>query len=404
MMKLTKREKKLITILLVLITLIAYYKLILQPPLNKIELMNEDKEDKKFKAEQIMSQLKLKEKISEEYKILGYKINNIASRYFSEINQERIILVLDNMLEESGLRESSISFSDINIKDVSTIEETKKQEATLHELARKINDDALEREKKGEENKKSSEENIDKSPQVEGMTVIINYEGSYNQLLKFLSLIEKNEDKIVISSLNTVMNEAVLQGSIILEFHAIPNVSNMDDEIIEWDFYENYGKDNPFSVLSDLSGNITKKEDAAKTQSDFIMIVKPLSSDLPALTLGKNKDRVGETCIYADNSRIEDINIYFHEKDDVLYYKYKSEKSLYPDDFNKWVQFTPFGKEIKIKVYSEKRNSLQDISGVNMIINNATNYKVLVNISNDDIKRPRIYVVKEKGKIEVINN
>lgn len=404
MMKLTKREKKLIIILLVLIALIAYYKLILQPPLNKIKLMNEDKEDKKLKAEQITSQLKLKEKISEEYKTLGYKINNIASRYFSEINQERIILVLDEMLEESGLRENSISFSDINIKDISTIEETKKQEATLHKLARKINDDALEREKENEENKESLEENIDKNSQVEGMTIIINYEGSYNQLLKFLSFIEQNEDKIIINTLNTVMNEGVLQGSIILEFHSIPNLSNIDDEIIEWDFYENYGKDNPFSVFSDLSGNITKKEDAAKTQSDFITIVKPLTSDLPALTLGKNKDRASETCIYADNSGIEDINIYFYEKDDILYYKYKSEKSLYPNDFNKWAQFTPFGKEIKIKVYSEKRNSLQDMSGVNMIINNDTNYKVLVNISNDDIERPRICVVKEKGKIEVINN
>lgn len=400
-MKLTEREKKLIIVLIILIATIVYYRFILQPPLNKLKILNETKNDKRLKAEQIKSQIKLKEKVNDEYKILGYKINNISSRYFSEINQENIILIIDNVLKQSGIRESSISFSDISIKDLNSDEETDNEETTLHELAREINNDVLELEK---ESDKDTEKNINENSQVEGMTAVINYEGSYNQLLKFISLIEHNEKKIVINMINAVMNEGVLQGSIILEFHAIPSLINANEEKYNWDFYNNYGKYNPFSIISDLSESTTKEENLVRTQSDFIMIVKPLSSDLPALTLGKNKDRIGETSIYADNSGIEDINIYFLEKDGKLYYKYKSEKYSYPKDFNKWVEFIPYSDNINIKVYSEKRNSLEDVSGVNMIINNDTNYKVVVTIANDDIERPRVHIQKEKGKIEVVNN
>lgn len=114
----------------------------------------------------------------------------------------------------------------------------------------------------------------------------VSFEGSYDALNKLLNTIGKNEKKIVVNSLN-VSEDTLdsIKGTLNLEIYSIPKINDELESYLKWDLKNTYGKSVPFSTGA-ASGNVQVNNDT----NDFVASVRYANSDLPTVMVGKSDD------------------------------------------------------------------------------------------------------------------
>jgi len=184
----------------------------------------------------------------------------------------------------------------------------------------------------------------------------------------------------------------------------------MDTDYFKWNYNNPYGKQNPFAS----DGTVTKSnavsttiEDANKVKeniNDFVMSVRSVSSDLPAIMLGSYNDKERKTYIYGDENSTQTVEIVFVEVGGKFYYKYKIGNNSYPQKYNgNGTEFTPTNKDISAIIFSNKRIANTDNVGVNVSVVNKTSRVVNIYVSNDDSNKPRVSVKGEGSAVNIKN-
>ncbi|WP_427339174.1 hypothetical protein [Caloranaerobacter sp. DY30410] len=405
-MKLSKREKHLLLILFFTILIAIYYKLVINDQLEKINNLEQTAKIYRTKVKSVKKELENEANQDIEYKILNEKIVNLSSMLLPGMFQEKIIISIDEMIKKSNISGNILNFNGPNIDTISREIENKEDDEYLmkklvedyYDLSEKISKDI---EKENESIKTEDKTNESK---IEKMSMDIFYTGRYENLVKFIDLIQNYDKKLLIKNLNIIRNSNnEISGNIKIDFFAAPLLNLVYGDFTVWDFEENYGKQNPF-YSSKVNTRIEKSNESDKISYDFAMNVKPYNSDLPTVTLGKTNDSQRETYVYADNPLVEDVEIYFSEVEGKFFYRYKTSRDKYPRDFNKWVEFNPLSNSINIIIYTHKRNSENDMSGVNIKLYNETDKRVFIKIIGDDQYRPRVNVVGESGLVDIVRD
>lgn len=397
-MNISKREKILLAILVILLGTYSFYNFIASPYLDEINLLKQDLNNKTTELKNVNISKSEIEDIQKEIKALHAKIWTVTERFFPSYEQEKIITLLDKMLKDSNLEGYSMSFIPEEIIDIYEEKDNNSNnegETLLNEIADVYfsPDDKKQNKENNENNEKNNGEQ--KPIKLKKASVSIYFRGSYNGIINFLKKIEHYNKKIIVSSLNiNVSNDEkdYLNGSIILDLYSIKKLHNQDTEYLAWDYDDDYGKNNPFYYQDN-----SVRFDELYTE-DFVMTVKPESSVMPTVTIKQNSDYKNETFIYADNKGIENIEIEVISKDDKYYYKYKTEDMSYPNDYNNSIEFMPNNDFIYMTIYTHDRNSREDISGCNIKASNLTDKNMIIRVINDDKNRPRVTVIK-KGNI-----
>jgi type IV pilus assembly protein PilO len=410
--KLTKREKIMLIVLGLIIIIGGYYKFILTPQLTKLDNMRQKVIEEKAEVKKVKLEISENSPVYKEFKIINAKIKSMTKPLFPIINQEKIIVILDGMIKASNIEGNSINFSDIDISKV----DVKKQEAKDKDyLIKNLSEEykgkkTAKKEELSNQNEEDSEENKN---EIEKMTATISYKGKYKDLIKFLEQVEVYEKKILVNNISIskskensedeegiIADKNIITGSIALDFYAATKIHEQDEEYLKWDFDNGYGKGDPFVPFSGYS-EYNKNNEVAN--NDFIMTVKPISSDLPTVILGRAMDKLGRSYIYADNKDFEDVELQIVQVDKKYYYKYKTQGESFPKDYeNNMMEFDPHGTTVKLNIISNKRNSEEDTSGINLSLINKTNLKLSVNIDYEDDKNPRVKVVNKLGNVKVI--
>ncbi|CAH2214670.1 hypothetical protein [Tepidibacter aestuarii] len=411
-MKLTTREKIMLIVLGLILIIGGYYKFILSPQLTKLDNIKQEVIDKKAEVQRVKLEISENSPVYKEFKIINAKIKSMTKPLFPSINQEKIIVILDDMLGKSNIEGNSISFSDIDVNEIDVKKAEKKdKDYLIKNLSEEYKGNK--KEKKDEASKENQEDLEENKNETEKMTATISYKGKYKDLITFLEHIETYEKKILINNIsiskskknNTdedgiVTEENSITGSIALDFYSVPKIHEQDEEYLKWDFDNGYGKGNPFVPFS---GYHEYNENNRVINNDFIMTVKPISSDLPTVIMGRAMDKLGRSYVYADNQNFEDVEFQLIQVDKKYYYKYKTQGESYPKDYeNNMIEFDPHGTAVNIKIISNKRNSEEDTSGINLSLINKTNLKLNVNIDYEDDKNPRVKVVNKLGNVKVI--
>jgi type IV pilus assembly protein PilO len=399
-MKVSKREKLLLTLLLLLGAAYLFYSFLLIPQrqlLNATQLLLEDK-----KRAMTYSKLEAdpQNRIYEEYKALNARILNSTKGLFPSIRQEKIILILQDMIDTSHLKVSSINFS---VPAFEVPEEKKEEQGGDYDPAIKSILDEIVGRKAPAEGGIQATEPQEQAYRLMHMNGVLTFEGSYFDILSFMNRIENYDKKILINSLNmAATDKGSLTGSITLDFYALPKLHDQDQEYLRWDLLDVYGKENPFGKGAAKSGASASVAEAGASKSDFTLIVSPMMSDLPSVVIGKTLDNRGDTQIYADNPAKEPVELQVYMAQGKYYYKYKTAGESYPKDYeNKGVQFEPAGGQIKLQVASVPRSDAQDKNGVLMSIINKTDLDLVVDIDNDDGAAARFELVNSLGKVVV---
>jgi type IV pilus assembly protein PilO len=192
-----------------------------------------------------------------------------------------------------------------------------------------------------------------------------------------------------------------LTGNIILHFYSFPKLHQQDEDYYKWDIENDYGKDNPFA--SQPAGSSTAPANTTQPLvADFVMTIKPVTSDLPTVVLGRTEDPQRNTYVFGDNLGYEAVEFKVKKENGGYYYKYRTEYESYPKDYeNEWVSFQPKGDEIGINIYSNPRNTPSDQNGVSLTLINETDLKLRVYVNNEDKARPRLRIANMSGAVSV---
>jgi type IV pilus assembly protein PilO len=424
--KISRREKVMLGVLCIAAFITAYYNLIYAPQKQKIDtlIMAKAKYDEELTL--ISKEALNLQSIKKNTKIINANILGLSEDLLPPIAEEKLILIMNDLINKSQLSIGGFTITNTALESAEAVATVtlEKQKSSLGVIVdeytalsnggEKISkEDIANTEKKSAEVTKDSKtdtkgktatesKNTDKviGSTVEKVSISMGYQGSYDELNAFIKAVEDFPEKIIINNLTIAASETKVTGNLTLDFYFIPKI-NASDEYMPWMYKAKYGKDNPFKAIGGIGNNSSGKLEAEK-KYDFRMMVKPTSSDLPTMILGKVGDASRSTYLYADNSGMESIEVYFTEVNGKYYYKYKNDNSSYPAKFNgNGIEFKQSSEEINIDIISIVRNSEEDVNGVNFKIYNNTNKKVYVKLEKDDKTRPRVMISGEKGNVYI---
>lgn len=422
-MKVSKREKLLLVLLAFVAVGVVYYQFIYVKQVAKIEDLKAQEQEVNLKYETMLTKVNTIEKNKTDIKIYRESIESKSMKLYPELYQDRIILEVNKLLNEAGMK-GSLSFSEVTVSPVEKYfagEAGGNAEPTLKQPAdeiKELNGEEVEsteditnsnentssgkttEETEGEESS-TGEIVTTEGPMVEQMKVSVSFTGTYANTTKFVNLVSEYARLVAMPTISlSASGEDAVSGSLDLEFYSIPKIYDEDSEYIKWTIENTYGKQNPFLEGSAGVSASANKEDEGY---DIIMSVKGSNSDLPSVTLGKANDSTRDTYVYFDKNEKVDIDIEITEEAGKFYVKYKTPGSSYPSNYNeKGMEVNPGDGKIEIAVYSTTRLNVEDKVTVNLnVTSNSDEKTTVVTVKDDDKTNPRINI-NAKGKVEYV--
>lgn len=412
-MKISQREKFLLILVSCILVVTLYYQCVLVPQKEKLATLEGQLVEVQERYDQVMSNIATLQQRQENIKGLVASISERTSAYYPTLIQEKIILELNEIIEQTGIT-ATLSFSPISSQTVQalTAGEYSKPQSSLEPLVDELhglqdsNQEDSELTSDQSSTTKETSQVATSSASAEVLTVSMTFSGSYETVKTFIDTIQNWKYNLVITNLSlSPQSETDVAGSFNLEFYAVPKLKTQDQDYLEWTLNDTYGKEMPFSTGVASGAYQSMIEDLATLGvrvNDLMMVVRSSTSDMPSVTVGKANDETRESYVFSDSSEVENVEIQLLQEGETYYYKYVVGEQTYPAEASKGVVFTPNGDQINIQILSEERVTVSDASGVNVKILNQTDKTVDIEIKNDDTVSPRVTIVKE-GLVNITN-
>jgi len=406
-MKLSRREKILISILLLAVVVYFGYQYVPFDKVFKLSALEEEYRQKKSTYDLMSQNIILKTNYEKKVEELSNEINSV--NMLSDLDQEKIIVFLNKYLLNNNIDANNISFTDVVAVPITTAVSTQepKAKSTFEGMMDTINGTskattsntgASQETSTSTQEVQPSQEQADGASTVNSVSVNIAFKSNYSDMIKFIDSIQSNPIDIAITNINTLSQDGgILQGTMTLNFYAVPKLEGFTEQNKDWIWEDlmQSGKSNPFS----LEGGVLYSSSGGSY--DFYMSSKPESSDLPTIMLGKTNDESRTTFVYADSNKIEDVLLQFKKDNSKYYYRLETVNDSYPKD-GSWEEFVPsVNGSINIKINSNEKNSKADSAGANVSVKNTSGLKVRFEIENDDKTSPRIFFKDSKSFVVI---
>ncbi len=208
-MELTKREKNLLIILAVVIVFVIFSKFIFSPQRDKINSLEGKKSEYKEELTKINGVLAKEDEILE--KITKLNEEKLSMDYFSSMEQQEILYILNKRADDSNLKLLNMDFEEVETEDMSDLP-------------------------------------------IKAMDISLSYECKYEELIDFLGKVRTNPGKLFIVSLSVDSNN---NNGVIgaINFRAYKLVASIprEENIIDIPDVLNNEKINPFVPFGKIS-------------------------------------------------------------------------------------------------------------------------------------------------------
>jgi type IV pilus assembly protein PilO len=390
-MRINRREKILLIVLAIAVLGYLFYNFIYLSNEEKIASLEAELEVKNTQVDELMKSIEDSRELNEKFKELNFEISDMSKIYLPDLDQGKLILFIDKKIDEYNIETSNISFTNDSVITIN--KEQSSNEAGYRYRLEELKDiyfNNIVDNQGGEENQ---EEQLSQS-NADNLQINLNFNADYYDLLDFINDLQNNQFEITLSNLAlTVGENNIIGGSMSMDFYSIPKLHEHDYMDWVWVDYIESGRSNPF-YESDV-----QRDQYWTTRYDFIMNVKPISSDLPTVTLGEEDDIARDSYVYADSNSVESINIEVMQDGEMYYYKYRTSMESYPVNYEEeWIEFTPENDYISMQINSEPRSGADDQAGVELNIVNDTDIIFYINILNEDLINPRVEY-EESGNV-----
>ncbi len=259
-MKMSSREKTLIAVLLVAIFGYLFVNFVITPLKAEIDVLNITKETKNHELVQINNLIKKEDIIKAEYDSLNNKLITYTDEYFSNLNQEDILLLLNQLNDNDEFDIDKFKFTN----------------------------------------------RIDEDKKIEELIVKFDYIGKYEDLYKYIDSLENYEKFIRISDMDIESEgENTVSGEIEVNFSSIPLIKKYADNK---SYFEEFGdllakqSDSPYVPYDSLAAKIAEREQVSDddlSKIDLYLKDRTVSSIIgfdndKAFFVGNDIDVVGE--------------------------------------------------------------------------------------------------------------
>lgn len=239
-MKLTKREKILVTALLFFIAGYFLFQYIVTPQRAHLSVLQADLaawEEKKQALDMIDDTMA---RYGQQQEDLKNQIQTVGNSYFSSLSQEdESIIVMNDLLRDSGLKDVALSFSPLAAAGLT-------------------------------DTKGASSSDLSSGPLVQ--KVQLSYEGSYDAMWKALGEFWDFEKCIQVDSITIApdsSDSAQVTGEIDLSLYDLSQMTQVGTSMVEWSDNGQFRKSDPFQAVSgetfpgtryvlDLGGDTTR--------------------------------------------------------------------------------------------------------------------------------------------------
>lgn len=405
-MKMSQREKNLLIIVSCVLVAVLYFQFIFVPKQDEIAQLENELFDVQTRYDQVMQNINSLQSRKEKIKKITASISENTSALYPTLIQEKIILALDELINETGVM-ATIGFSQISAQAVQpfTGGTYESPQSSLSSLANEYAD--LTTDETVMEESVKNDSLVTSNSTVEVMSIGLSFTGTYEVVKAFIDAIQSWEYNLVLSNLSlTPLNENEVSGSTTLEFYAVPKLSDQDQEYLEWTLENTYGKELPFSsgaASGAYSSTMEQLLASGVKVYDFMMLVRSSASDLPAVTIGKALDESRESYLFTDKNEVEPVTITFKQEGEKYYYRYETSEGGYPSNEELGIEFTPVNETIEMQIMSESRVEATDQVGVQLKVINETDLVVNIDIKDDDTVAPRLSVNSEGFTVNVKN-
>ncbi len=398
--KMSNREKNMLLALACMIILVGYFQFLYIPQKNKITKLKKELSNKEQQYNEVLIKISPKNKVYSDYEVINSKVSITTKRFFPKIIQEKIILMLDQVIRNSGIKVSSIGFSDQGLSKISAGTSSGNNQNSLEEIT-----DSYLKNDKSKKNDKKKRVNIANKEITEKMTINLSINGTYSRVKAFIKEIELINKSIILNNISLNQSKGdILSGMLTLDIYALPQMHiNDDEDYLSWNYIDDYGKANPFDMSNfTLDASMTGRtiDEIGRNDYDFNIALSPVTSDLPSVFIGKNEDN-DKSYIYEDNKSYINVSFELFKENEKYYYRYKTKYQSYPEEYNKGVEFTPNGESIVLQIDSSQRVGKEDRNGINLNLINKTDKRLVVNVDRDDNYKPRAKIVTIRGDIDI---
>jgi hypothetical protein len=267
--KISNREKTLLAILVVIVFGYLFLNYAIKPLKEKISVLNTEVEAKTIELHKIDKLIEQEEFYNKSYDSYNEKLINYSNKYYSSLNQEEILLILNRFNVGEEFLVNNFKFNN----------------------------------KQGDDGR------------VEDLVVEFNYMGPYLELYDYIDAINNSDKYIIIKDLDIESkNDNIVSGTMEVDFSSIPAIKSY---VNDKSFFEKYGDlvdkqtNSPYIPYASLAQKIAEN---SKTSADELSKIE--------LYL---KNRVVKPVIGFDNS-----DTFFVGNDvDIIANITKTEKRLY---------------------------------------------------------------------------
>ncbi|MDR5658128.1 hypothetical protein RH915_01365 [Serpentinicella sp. ANB-PHB4] len=221
----SKREKTILMALGVVVFLWGYNNLILTRQVSQVTNLSEELATKEMEYMEIQNNLNLEQQIENEYERLTEEIIKAAENYFTHLNQEELILLLNIFSNKSNIQFSNMGFTQPRIEYL------------------------------------DEDENIP----LEVVSLSLAYTGSNSGLDRLIREIEEFDKKIMISQLSTGTDDQGISGNMTLDFYTLGEIIAYRDSIFDESYPTLNPKVNPFASNS---GRIQQNDMASEEPTE----------------------------------------------------------------------------------------------------------------------------------------
>ena len=400
-MKISEKEKVMLGFLLIGAVSVGYYYLGYKPLTDQIDSKTLQLSTLETEYTKKQSEIKGIEKNQKDIKLLEFSIDDANEKVYPDIWQSKLIKELSDLRVKAGI-DVNFNYSEVTYAPISEYFTSKEEEQimanSLDSLIEEYNtkmpadkkieykkENGLDKkeDKKPKEEKKEEESTIN----VQQMKVSGSFRGKYENVIKFIKLIEDYKYLVAIPDISmSPSGNGEVSGTLSMEFYSAPRLNGEFGDYYDFKVEGKSGKDNPFD---DAYTNIESVENEDSEAVSMNVILKEFNSDMPSITVGRPNDPTGRTKLLNDDNEIEEVIIEFYQEDDVYLVKYKMGSDVYPKTGG--IDFVPKGN-IKVGVSSEKRSSGEDLVAIKLKVKNTTDKKVEVEINGDDKANPRVKI------------
>ncbi len=383
-MSLSKREKSLIAAMLVAISLFAFYKFVYQPKTAEIAVIDAEIAEDEIMHARLEKSILGNEDIEASISSMKIKVKEMNRLLPMRIYQEEIILYLEDLFYNYGIKAENISFSTDSLLDES-LEETPHEDSVENLLAEY---EEGRKQKTLDELKNVGEE----SPEVdseEGISIrefeiSIEFSGEYLDIKDFMDEMESNNRLIGIRNVNIMSNEGVVSGNMLVSF---PFYEDGSLNELLWEIDNSYGKPDLFKKADSNTWVYGYTPDMTEfNRSDFYLFLDPSENVLPTSTMGKTP--YNYTAIYNNATDAETIKLVLRNDDSSYSYRYENSSSSFPSQKESFTEFEPTNGKVFLNVYVRSEETVKEIPGGKLLVDNQTGLPLYIHVIGDNPADP----------------